>query len=93
MNKNMNKYKLIQNKGLRGRHSGESRNPGQFELWVTWMPPAYYLPGQAYQVRHDGRGKIVISNPPQGRRKTQPKSILSMNHLHTITTKEVMVPP
>jgi hypothetical protein len=84
MNKNMNKYKLIQNKGLRGRHSGESRNPGQFELWVTWMPD---------QVRHDGRGKIVISNPPQGRRKTQPKSILSMNHLHTITTKEVMVPP
>jgi len=20
---------------------------------IRWMPPAYYMPGQAYQVRHD----------------------------------------
>jgi hypothetical protein len=28
------------------RHSGESRNPGQWRFWVTWMPD---------QVRHDGK--------------------------------------
>jgi hypothetical protein len=22
-------------------------------FFASWMPPAYYLPGQAYQVRHD----------------------------------------
>ena len=53
------------------RHSGESQNPGHF-----WMPPAYYMPGQAYQVRHDelfSCRKIVkphksssLSSPPPG---------------------------
>ena len=34
-----------------GSGSGQASESSKFNRF--WMPPAYYMPGQAYQVRHD----------------------------------------